>query len=99
MYNGAKHFLDNLTPFAHHTAQEWTISSGTKISQWLTLDLGACFTVTFGTLILVLGASQWFLLGQFARVVDSQWGCRWSGAVFVVYAVWAACSLFLWLFA
>jgi len=98
-YNGAKHFLDNLTPFAHHTAQEWTVSFGTTILQWFDLDLGACFTLTFGILILVLGATQWLLLGKFARFVDSKRGGRYSGALFVVYAVWAAFCLFLWLFA
>lgn len=99
MYNGAKHFLDSLTPFARHTAQEWTISSGTQISSWLNLDLGVCFTVIFGILILVLGATQWFLLGQFASFVHSKRGGRWSGALLVGYAIWAALCLFVWLFA
>jgi hypothetical protein len=98
-YNGAKHFLDNLTPLVHHTAENWTFWLGTKASSWVGIDLGTCFTVIFGLLMLALGSLQWFLLGQFARFVDAKWGPTLSGALLAGYAMWACGCLFLWLFA
>jgi hypothetical protein len=99
VYNGAKQFLGGLTPFVHHAAQEWTLFSGVRVSNWFAVDLDACFTVIFAGLILVLGALQWFLLGQLAEWVYLRWGQRPSSVLLSFYALWAAGDLFVWLFA
>jgi hypothetical protein len=96
-YNEAKAFLDHLNPLVRYDALEWSVRIGLAVVNWLSIDLGPVFTVSFAVVILLAGTTQWFLLGRLVQWVARRFGTPWALRLAACFTLWFAGSLFLWL--
>src|SRR5262249_9859086 len=63
IYYGAEKFIHHIDALVYGVVHELTVVVAKAVSAWLSLQIGACLTVTFAVLILLAGTVQWFLLG------------------------------------
>ena len=96
LYNAAKSFIGRLDILVQSTVHELTIWIAQSASARLSVNIGACLTITFGILILLAGTLQWFLLGRLVQWVARRWGQMPGLTLFGLFGLWAFGALFLW---
>jgi hypothetical protein len=97
LYISAMRFIGRLDILVRANVEELTIRLGQMVSAWLSIDLGACFTVAFGVLILLAGTLQWFLLGSLVQWLAARRGRILAVGVLGILGAWAALAAFLWI--
>ena len=96
LYYGALTFISQVDLLVSGLVRELTMRVAPAASSWFSSDTGACLTIGFGSLILLAGTAQWYLLGRLVRWVAGRKGRGAALSILGVYGVWLAGALFLW---
>ena len=96
LYYAAQTFISQVDVLASGIVHGLTVKVAQVASTWFSWDSGASLTVTFGSLILLAGTLQWFLLGRLVQWVAVRQGRVAAVSILGLYAAWTLGALFLW---